>query len=80
MMKQHWLYQPESRRKLRIAGIVVLVFIVIVEIFVPMPAYFPVANFSGFNAVYGFLSGLALVLIARLLVVLLKRGEDYYDR
>ena len=79
-MKQHWLYQPETRRKLWIAGIVILALTVVAEIFIHMHAYFSIADFFGFNVVYGFLSGVVLIVIARVFSVLLKRKDDYYDR
>jgi hypothetical protein len=41
--------------------------------------YFGVDGWLGFGAVYGFLSCLAMVLIAKLLGRLLKRGEHFYS-
>jgi hypothetical protein len=78
-MKQHWLYLPATRRKLWIAGIAVLVLTVIAELFIHPHAYFLIAEFFGFFAVYGFLSCVILVVIANLLGWLLKRKDDYYD-
>ena len=36
--------------------------------------------YRGFNAVYGFLSCVAMVLFARVLGWLVKRPDDYYER
>lgn len=79
-MKQDWLYQPETRRKLWIAGIIILALAVVAEMFIDMHSYFSIADFFGFNVVYGFLSGVVLIVIARVFSVLLKRKDDYYDR
>ena len=80
MKNQHWLYQTETRRKLWIAAIVILALTVVAEIFIHMHAYFSIADFFGFNVIYGFLSGVVLIVIARVFSVLLKRKGDYYDR
>jgi len=79
IMKQHWLYLPATRRKLWIAGISILVLTVIAEFFIHLHAYFSITEFFGFYAVYGFLSCVILIVIAKLLGWLLKRKEDYYD-
>jgi len=80
IMKQHWLYLPATRRKLWIAGISILVLAVIAEFFIHLHAYFSIVKFVGFYAVYGFMSCVILIVIARLLGLLLKRKEDYYDK
>ncbi len=43
-------------------------------------AYFPFEEISGFYPVYGFLSCVVLVFLARLLQFFLMRGEDYYGK
>jgi hypothetical protein len=69
-----FLARPTTIRALWIAFVVVLVASVIADFFVDRHGM----SF-GFNAWYGFLSCVALVLIAKGLGLYLKRPEDYYD-
>lgn len=41
-------------------------------------SYFPIEDIPGFYGIYGFVMCAALVISAKGLRVLLKRGEDYY--
>lgn len=77
---KHWLYRGETRRKLWLAGIVILVLTVIAELFIKLHPYFAIAGIFAFHAVFGFISCVVMVLFARFLGVLIKRREDYYDR
>ncbi len=76
---KHWLYREENLPKLWKAGFVVLALIVIGEVFIHLHAYFPIAEFFGFNAVYGFLSCVIMVVFAKGLGKFIKRKDDYYD-
>lgn len=76
----HWLYRPSTRRRLAWAGAVLLALAVAAELLVHLH---PVSGFDdwfGFNAAYGFLACVGMVLFARLLGLLVKRPDDYYDR
>ena len=74
----HWLARPGTIKKLWIAFVVILVLIVAAQAFIPVKGYFGPDAWFGFGAVYGFLSCLAMVLVAKLLGFALKRKEDYY--
>lgn len=76
---KHWLYREENRRKLRTAGVVVVILSVIAELLITLHPYFAIADFFAFHAVFGFISCVLLVLFARLLGTLIKRRDDYYD-
>ncbi|VUD62506.1 hypothetical protein TDB9533_03054 [Thalassocella blandensis] len=83
--KLHWLYRPENRKKLWSLQIVLLVLAVLPEFFVHHHAHFPEQDISidasfGFFAWYGFGTCALMVVGAKLLGFLLKRGDDYYDR
>ena len=56
----------------------VLAITVLAEWFIPVDGRVDVDNWMGFGAVFGFLSCLAMVLLAKLLGWFLKRPEDYY--
>ncbi len=79
-MKQHGLYRPEMRRRFWIAGIVVLMLTILAESLIELHTEFPIADWFGFNAVYGFMSCVAMIIIAKLLGVFIKRRDDYYDQ
>jgi hypothetical protein len=42
-------------------------------------AHFAIEQLFGFHALYGFLSCAALIVVARLIGLLIKRDERYYD-
>ncbi|WP_022668907.1 hypothetical protein [Desulfospira joergensenii] len=71
--------KPENVRRLRIGFFVALVLVLIAEAFVEMHGEFHVAHFYGFYAVYGFISYVTLIFVAKLLRKLIMRKEDYYD-
>jgi hypothetical protein len=75
----HWLVRPKSIRRLWAGFIVVLALTVLAQIVVPVKGYFGIDDWPGFAAVFGFLSCVVMVLLARALGVLLKRRDDYYD-
>ncbi len=43
------------------------------------PAHFPIENVFGFQAAFGFVAFVAVVFLGRLLRLVIKRDEDYYD-
>jgi len=75
----HWLIRPRTIRRLWFSFVVVLALTVLAQAVIAIKAYFGFDGWPGFAAAFGFLSCLALVLIARLLGLLLKRPDDYYD-
>lgn len=76
----HWLYRPGTPRVLWIAAAVVLAATILAEVVVHLHASFALDGWFGFNAVYGFLACVAMVLFARVLGWLVKRRDDYYER
>jgi len=76
----HWLYRPGSTRVLWWVAAVLLALALLAGVFVHVHASFAFDDWFGFNAVYGFLSCVAMVLFARVLGWLVKRPDDYYER
>ena len=74
----HWLTSPKAIRRLWIAFAVVLTVTVELEIWVSIEGKFTLDGGFGFGAWYGFLSCVAMVLVARALGWWLKRSEGYY--
>jgi hypothetical protein len=79
-MDDHWLVRPDTIRKLWIGFIVVLALTVLADAFVSHDAHLGIDGSFGFAAWYGFLACTALILIAKLIGVFLKRPDDYYRK
>lgn len=76
--QDHWLVRPATIRKLWWGFSIVLALTVAAQLFVYVKGYFGADGWFGFGAAFGFLSCLAMVLVAKGLGVFLKRQEDYY--
>ena len=79
-MKQHWLVRPGTIRLLWIIFLIVLALTVLAGLFTEVHARFRINGSLAFNAWYGFLSCIGMVLVAKLLGRLLHRKDSYYDR
>lgn len=82
--RTHWLYRRENRPKLWALLLVILVLALLPELFVHHHAHFPERGFTldtkiGFFAWYGFIACAAMVVVAKVLGIFLKRPDDYYD-
>ncbi len=75
----HWLTRPASIRKLWWGFSIVLALTVLAQLLFYVKAYFTVDGWFAFGAVYGFVSCLLMVLLAKGLGVFLKRPNDYYS-
>jgi uncharacterized membrane protein len=75
----HWLVRPATIRKLWFGFSAVLALVVLAQTVIYIKGYFGVDGLFGFGAVYGFVSCLLMVLVAKLLGVVLKRPQEYYD-
>ncbi|MEM8816974.1 MAG: hypothetical protein AAGE85_14195 [Pseudomonadota bacterium] len=76
----HWLVRPAMIRRLWQISAAVLALTVLLQLSIKVKGYFGVDAWLGFGAAYGFLACVAMVLLAKVLGPLLKRGEDYYRR
>jgi Na+/proline symporter len=76
----HWLARPTTIRLLWRVFAAVLALTVLAQIIIGVKGYFGVDGWFAFGAVFGFLSCLAMVLVAKGLGFVLKRNEDYYTR
>ena len=74
----HWLVRPATIRRLWQVSAAVLALTVLLQLSIKVKGYFGVDGWLGFGALYGFLACVAMVLFAKVLGPLLKRGEDYY--
>lgn len=75
----HWLCRPNTIKWLWRGGIAILVLTVSLEFFLHPHASFWIDGTFGFNAWFGFLSCVGMVVFAKLLGIFLKRKDTYYD-
>lgn len=78
-MEEHWLTCPATIRMLWIALFAVLALTVLAQVVFPVEGHFGIDGSFGFNAWYGFAVCAAMILVAKLLGVWLKRRDTYYD-
>ena len=74
----HWLVRPGSIRLLWRVFWAVLALTVALQIVIKVKGYFGVDGWIGFGAAFGFLSCVAMVVVAKGLGYILKRDDDYY--
>jgi hypothetical protein len=78
-MTPDWLEQPSTIRALWIAFAAILATTVAAEFVWHAHGFFVVDGIFAFNAWYGFAACVALIVLAKLLGMLIKRPDDYYD-
>lgn len=76
----HWLVRPKTIRLIWQVSIAVLTALVLLQLLIKVKGYFGVDGWLGFGAAYGFLSCVAMVLVAKALGFVLKRDENYYTK
>lgn len=71
--------KPRNIRFLRVLFYLALILVVGAEFFIHKHQEFGVDGFIGFYAVYGFISYVLLIVVAKGIRKLVMRREDYYD-
>lgn len=77
--RKYWLDHPKNVDKVYWSVIVISVLVFFGDAFYHKHPEFGIEKYFGFYAIYGFVACVGLVLAAKVLRVLLMRGEDYYD-
>lgn len=77
--RAHWLDEPRNVQRLWRGFLVVLALTVVAELFVPLHPHFEIEAVPGFNALYGFLTCAAMIVVAKVLGFLIKRPDTYYE-
>jgi hypothetical protein len=72
--------RPQNIRKLWIMLYVICGFTVIPDLFANRHGYFGLDAFFGFYSLLGFVSCAALILFSKLVGLILKVKENYYDK
>jgi len=76
---QNWLVRPTTIKLLWRVFIAILALTVLAQLVIKVKGYFGVDDWFGFAAAFGFLSCVAMVLLAKVLGFVLKRDENYYN-
>ena len=71
---------PKNIRRLLLSFYMVLAVLLASEFFIHKHASFSVEHFFSFYAVYGFVSCVLLIFLAKILRLIVMRREDYYDK
>ncbi len=74
-----WIDYPENVTRIVYALYAVCAGLILIDPLVHKHGPFAIEHFWGFYAIYGFIGCVGLVLAAKLMRVVLKRPEDYYD-
>jgi len=74
-----FLDSPKNKAKVRKYFYFSLIILLIADFFLPKHGHFSWETAPGFYAVYGFIACVSLIFVAKLLRLLVKRKEDYYD-
>lgn len=75
----HWLVRPRTIRRLWSVFLGILALTVAADFFIDVHGHFVVDATLAFNAWYGFASCVAMIVFAKLLGLVLKREDSYYD-
>lgn len=75
----HWLVRPSTIRLLWWGGSLLLAVLVALDLVVKHTPHFGIDGTFGFGAWFGFAACVAMVLFAKLVGILLKRPDTYYD-
>jgi hypothetical protein len=75
----HWLVRSSTIRLLWVGSLLVLAVLVLLDLVVRHQPHFGLDGVFGFGAWYGFGACVALVLFAKMLGLILKRPDTYYD-
>ena len=78
-VREHWLDDPANVKRLWRGFLLVLALTVLAELLVVLHPAFAVEAIFGFNAIYGFLACAAMIIVAKVAGLVLKRPDDYYD-
>lgn len=75
---EHWLDDPRNVKRLWRGFLAVLALTVLAGATIDLHPHFAIERWFGFNAAYGFLTCLLMIVGAKVLGFLLKRSDRYY--
>jgi hypothetical protein len=75
----HWLVRPATIRRLWAGFVLVLALTVLADLFVDRHAIFGVEGGFAFDAWFGFIACVVLVVLSKALGAFFKRSDRYYE-
>lgn len=78
--QRHWLDDQRNVKKLWRGFLAVLALTLIAGLFVDLHPHFEIEGWFAFNAAYGFITCLLMIVGAKALGLFLKRSDSYYAR
>ena len=78
-MQGHWLDDPRNVKILWRAFLCVLAITVLAEFAVHLHPGFAIESLFGFHAWFGFLACAVMIVVAKVLALVLKRRDTYYE-
>ncbi len=80
MKKELTLFDnPRNVKRLLVCFYISLVVLLAADFFIHKHADFPWEGWTNFFAAYGFVSCVLLIFIAKVIRLIIRRSEDYYD-
>tara|TARA_B100000035_G_scaffold271301_1_gene246067 strand:- start:849 stop:1103 length:255 start_codon:yes stop_codon:yes gene_type:complete len=79
-VNQHWILKRKNIKKLWIWSIILLVSLVLIQTILPIKGHFEVESWLGFGAWFGFLACVLMILFSKVLGLVVKKPEDYYEK
>ena len=76
---EHWFVRKSTILWIWIVSIVILAIVTLLDFVIHKHSHFELEDGFGFGSWYGFVACLALVVGAKLLGMILKRPDGYYD-
>lgn len=76
----HWLDEPRNVKHLWRGFLVVLALTVLAQLAVHLHPHFEIESVFGFHAWFGFVACAAMIVVAKVLALLLKRPDTYYGQ
>lgn len=74
-----FLDSRKNKLKVQKCFYICLLLLLVLDFFISKHGHFPWENAPAFYAVYGFVACVSLIFIAKILRLVVKRKEDYYD-
>ena len=77
--KKYWLDNPANVRNLSIGLIVACVALMLLDLVIHKHPHFPIENWFGFYGFFGFISFTVIVFAGKVMRLIVRREEDYYE-
>ena len=77
--KEYWLDKPRNIKKIFWGLCIICALLIMPDLFIHKHGHFSWETWTGFYGLYGFVSCVGLVLVAKQLRKILRRPEAYYE-